>query len=398
MKTKIFTVLSATLFLLTGCTSYDDSELKDRVTRLETEVTSLAAQIAQINTSITGLQTLVGAMSAGDYITSISEIKEGDKVIGYTIEFAKAEPITIYNGQDGSTPVIGVTKGEDGIYYWTVNGELLYDTDDKPVPATGATPSIRINDGKWQISLDNGKTWNDITVTGTSGPLFQSVEVSDDFVTFTLSDGTVFKIAKLNDFALSFSQSEYFFDPAAECIVSYRIKGGDSGTKVAAFPQGGINAQLKPLTDTTGTISVSFRDETSASGYLIVLASNGRGQKDYELLSFEGLVFNVTALDIAFEAAGGTQTVEVSSNVEYRIVLSSGASEWLAVTQEESGFSSRISVTASENKFKRVNTATISFEDQYGNVIRTISVAQAAAEYTAGGGLEDIPVNPAFAR
>ena len=49
-------------------------------------------------------------------------------MVGYTIKFAKSNPIVIYNGKDGAdgnTPVISVKKDTDGIYYWTLDGEFI---------------------------------------------------------------------------------------------------------------------------------------------------------------------------------------------------------------------------------------------------------------------------------
>ena len=62
------------------------------------------------------------------------------------IEFAKIDPIHIYHGkagadgargEDGYTPLIGVKKDKDGIYYWTLDGSWLVDNDGNKVRAQG---------------------------------------------------------------------------------------------------------------------------------------------------------------------------------------------------------------------------------------------------------------------
>lgn len=88
-----------------------------------------------MNGNISSLQKLVQALQDNNSITKVTPIKEGEKVIGYTISFTKGEPITIYHGEkgeqgdkgdDGTTPVI--TVDQDGeTYYWKVNGEWLTD-------------------------------------------------------------------------------------------------------------------------------------------------------------------------------------------------------------------------------------------------------------------------------
>ena len=85
----------------------------------------------ETNTNLSALQTIVTALQNNDYITSVDPLTENGKVVGYTIKFAKSNPIVIYNGKDGAdgvdgnTPVIGVKKDTDGIYYWTLGGEFI---------------------------------------------------------------------------------------------------------------------------------------------------------------------------------------------------------------------------------------------------------------------------------
>ena len=85
----------------------------------------------ETNTNLSALQTIVTALQNNDYITSVDPLTENGKVVGYTIKFAKSNPIVIYNGKDGTdgvdgnTPVIGVKKDGDGIYYWTLDGEFI---------------------------------------------------------------------------------------------------------------------------------------------------------------------------------------------------------------------------------------------------------------------------------
>ena len=48
------------------------------------------------------MQTIVTALQNNDYITSVDPLTENGKVVGYTIKFAKSNPIVIYNGKDGT--------------------------------------------------------------------------------------------------------------------------------------------------------------------------------------------------------------------------------------------------------------------------------------------------------
>ena len=107
-----------------------------------------------MNTNISSLQVIVDVLQNNEYITDVMPVERGGEIIGYTISFSKSQSITIYHGEegedgkdgddgqdgsDGSTPVIGVKMGSDGRYYWTLNGEWMYDDDGNMIPATGAT-------------------------------------------------------------------------------------------------------------------------------------------------------------------------------------------------------------------------------------------------------------------
>ena len=91
----------------------------------------------ETNNNIAALQTL---LTTNDMITSVTPVKVGDEVTGYTISFLYSDPITIYNGtqgEAGDTPQIGLTQDEAGDWYWTLNGELMTDADGNPIRANG---------------------------------------------------------------------------------------------------------------------------------------------------------------------------------------------------------------------------------------------------------------------
>ena len=216
---KIFLYIAITLGLL-SC-NHKDSLWQEVVEDLDERVETLEMLCAEMNTNITSLQTIVDVLQSNDFITSIVEIKKDGKVVGYTITFGKHDPITIYHGQDGkdgqngtngkdgadgqdgqngadgkdgSTPVIGVAQDTDGVYYWTLNGEWLLDNNGNKLPVSGEdgkdgangadgkdgqdgadgkdgiTPLLKIENGYWYISYDNGATWTESgKATGDNG-------------------------------------------------------------------------------------------------------------------------------------------------------------------------------------------------------------------------------------
>lgn len=239
MKKAIFYFIVATMLLSVSCSKgYDDSALVGRVDNLENRVAKLEDLCMQMNTNISSLQAIVAAVQKNDYITGVAPITIDGNTVGYTITFAKSQPITIYHGEDGEdgkngvdgkdgvngidgsdghTPIVGVKQDEDGIYYWTLDGDWLYDSDGNKIKAQGIdgkdgengidgedgengtdgkdgiSPQLKIENGYWYISYDNGSTWTQYgKAAGEDGDsFFESIDTSDsEYVVFTLSDGT----------------------------------------------------------------------------------------------------------------------------------------------------------------------------------------------------------------
>lgn len=249
---KLFTLALVALFAV-SCNNNDEYDMLNslwrNVTQNEARIDDLEKWCSQANTNITSLQTIVNVIENNDVVTSVTPIMENGVEIGYTITFADHDPITIYhgkdgkdgangadgaNGQDGASPIVGVAKDTDGVYYWTLNGEWLLDADGNKLRVSGqdgaagadgrdgqkgqdgadgqdgVTPQLKIEADYWWISYDNGNTWTqlgkakgdkgDTGATGADGQdgdsMFQSVTQDAANVYFTLADGTVITIAK----------------------------------------------------------------------------------------------------------------------------------------------------------------------------------------------------------
>ncbi len=248
MKKIKFFMLLVVVVLFTAC----HDKIWDSIEDLDSRVTKLEELCKEMNTNISALQTIVSVIQENDFITGIVPIEKGGEVIGYTITFGKHEPITIYNGEDGkdgqngsaTAPIIGVAKDTDGVYYWTLNGEWLLDDEGNKLPVSGkngndgvdgenggnnssgqngqdakpgvdgkdgVTPQLKIENGYWYVSYDNGATWTELgKAVGEDGEkgdkgdkgdagekgdkgdsMFTSVTYDDNNVYFTLTDGSV---------------------------------------------------------------------------------------------------------------------------------------------------------------------------------------------------------------
>lgn len=259
----------------------------------------------ETNTNLSALQTIVTALQNNDYITSVDPLTENGKVVGYTIKFAKSNPIVIYNGKDGAdgvdgnTPVIGVKKDTDDIYYWTLDGEFIV-VDGQKIKAQGTdgnngtdgsdgvTPKLEIREGYWWISYDNGTNWTQLgKATGEDGKDADSIKITQDEnnVYFELADGTVITISKTGQSTPNIIE---FKDPYVKTIC------------VAAW-------------DTDGDSELSYVEATA----ITTLGTKFKGNTLIE--SFEELKYftHLTSIDDdTFNACTALTSIQIPASVE----------------------------------------------------------------------------------
>lgn len=289
---------------------------------LEDRLAKLEEQCKQINANINSLQTIVSALENANQITSVSELVENGKKVGYKIEFTKSDPIYIYHGQDGAdgsdgkdgyVPQIGVEKDKDGIYYWTLDGSWLTDKDGNKIKAVGLdgkdgqdgedgkdgadgsdgsngsngsngrdgiTPKLQINsNGYWEVSYDNGKTWVEVgpATGGTAECPIEKVEIKDKYVFFTLSTGEEFKVPLFNGITITFDETTIGMEADSKVDLTYKLTGSDD-VKVSAIGEGvrtSVNQATKTLTITT--------DANFEGGKVLVHATDGNNVATVEL-------------------------------------------------------------------------------------------------------------------
>ena len=259
----------------------------------------------ETNTNLSALQTIVTALQNNDYITSVDPLTENGKVVGYTIKFAKSNPIVIYNGKDGTdgvdgnTPVIGVKKDGDGIYYWTLDGEFIV-VDGQKIKAQGTdgnngadgsdgvTPKLEIREGYWWISYDNGTNWTQLgKATGEDGKDADSIKITQDEnnVYFELADGTVITISKT---------------------------GQSVDPNIIQFADENVKKLCVGMWDTNGDLELSYDEAATVTSLGTTFTGNSEIQIFNELKHFTGL----TVLDDAFSGCSNLWKVTIPVNVE----------------------------------------------------------------------------------
>lgn len=332
MKTKALWAVLALMMVLFGCAK--DQELYDKVDSLGERVTALEEAVKELNDiTIPGMQSIVAAIQGNIYVTSVTPTADG-----YTITFSNQTTAVIRNGVDGDkgekgdTPNVGVTE-IDGQFYWAVDGKPLVDSEGKNIPVYQALPQLRINDGKWQISYDEGATWTDVEVLGNPGGSTISIEDGDTTVTFYIN-GEAYEIQKETPFYLVFeSRKDLGVPQGDEYMFEYTVSGVTEGDELEVDILNcteGWKARVVtlPKGDTPGYIGVT--NEGNTTGKVFVYAANGRGKTDIKSLVFEEGVLKAEADVKAVVAAGGEVTISVTTNMDYELYVDK-RQEWISV-------------------------------------------------------------------
>ena len=269
---------------------YDDSDIKDDIEDLQDRVSDLEDLVSDLQDDIASLQTLVSAVEGNDWITSVTSFDDGTNT-GWIITFNSYGTITIYNGVDGTdgyTPTISVTL-VDGVYYWTIDGEIATDSNGDPIPASptdgsaGVTPQLKIgDDGAWYYSVDGGTTWTYLAdadwgsdASGTYSSLFSSIEYDDEYVYFYLSDGTTFTVARDVEFGITLGSTSVSLGSGESVTVLYVVTGADDDTVVKVYAQNDYTASVTESSTSSGTITIAAPSSGATDTEVWVFLSDG---------------------------------------------------------------------------------------------------------------------------
>lgn len=423
-------LLSAlTLLAVVACSKFDDSEIWSELKEHEERIVKLETLCNQMNTNIISLQTIIIALQNNDYVTNIAPIKEGNKEIGYTITFAKSGSITIYHGKDGEngkdgqngkdgidgkdgkdgyTPKISVKQHTDGKYYWTLDGTWLLDDNGNMIPATGEdgkdgkdgkdgiTPLLKIEDGYWYLSYDNGYTWQYLCkAVGEDGDsFFENVSYDDTTVTLTLKDGTTIDIPKHIEPSLDIifeSTDDIFCEPGSSITIEFKIEGGEI-SQIYTIGENGWTGEVEINNkEDYGKVTV-YAPETSSSGKIVIFATDSYGHLIIKALTFTDKLLEIPSLTFNVSKSGGYIEVGVSTNLEYIIEIASDAASWVSHVSTRAVRNDKISFYVSENKNTLGRTAEIKIKASNNTIEKTIVIYQEGDRYySTGSGTEYDP-------
>ena len=396
---KFFTAVIIA-FAAISCAKYDDTELRGEINNLKAQVDALDAQLQKVNANVNALQTIVNALDNNEYITAIEDVKdEQGNVIGYTITFAQAGRKTIYNGTDAQSPSIQVAKHPElGVYCWQLNGEWLL-AEGQPVPVTGATPQLKLENGTWKISYD-GKTWENVAVTGEDVTVvcqFESVSVDEEnnSVTFVTASGETFTLPLGARFAIQFSAETVNVQEGETVDVPYTILGADEGTEVYLIAYGAWSVKLQKIDYKSGVLKVSAPVAADNEAILIG-ASNHKGQSDLRALYLTSKTLKIGNVEPELVSSeGGNVTIQVTTNIDYTVSISA---DWLTYVDTKALRTETITFSAASNPTSQIRTAQVQLLDVEGNAVQTFTVAQDknVGEFSLNWAYSDASVTPSF--
>ena len=435
-----FCALVALLFASYACT-YDDTEVRQDIENLKDRVTALEKLCKEMNANIDAMAAILEALETHDYITSVTPITKDGETVGYTITFANGEPITIYHGEDGKngvdgedgyTPVIGVAQDSDGIYYWTLDGEWLLDDAGNKIKAVGIdgkdgadgedgkdgengadgtdgkdgvdgiTPQLKIENEYWYISYDNGATWIQLgKATGEDGKdgangsdgadgkdgdsFFQSVTQDEQYVYFTLADGTQITLPKGAMLSISFDASDLVvMAPNSTREIGYTVQSVTESVTVEVTSSSDLRAKVVPASadGKSGNIVVTSSGVVDEYSKVIVFVSNGE-KVIMKSIGFEQAGITISnGAEQTIGAEGGSVNLNFASNIDWKVAIPAEAQSWVQVAPQRSAMTEySVALSVAPNTNLGTRSATVQVMTKDGTLAVDYTITQSAFEY-----------------
>lgn len=245
LKTLAMVAVVGFATLTVSC--YDDAELRDSIAKNEQSITDLTARVEALEIKLGNEVTALKALIESE-VASLEEAIEAveDKIVvadcqqgadgTWVLTLTSGEEVTIYPEakQNGLTVV-----EENGVYFWAevVDGVVTKLVDDNgnayavhhatvipeiEIPECHAEPQVRTNaDGFTEVSFDGGLTWHQMG--GGDTGLFQSVNVTENSLTFVLNGGEEFTVTLPEEFQFDVPGNKVFMSAAETLDVKMKL-------------------------------------------------------------------------------------------------------------------------------------------------------------------------------
>ena len=346
MKKLLYIIIA--VISVHSCSRYDDTWIIDELAEYESTLSRIEASCQTINQNIIALEDILTALQKNDFIKSVTAINENGKIKGYEFIFRDKGTVRLFFGEDGADganganaqnpPLISVKQDSDGKWYWTIDDKWCTDNAGNKVPAISnddVTPTIKIEDGYWLLSIDNGQTWEILSIAkGADGDLmFSDVSFDESFFYLTLRDNSVIRIPKASDLSFELGKITSKIEPESTYTIDYQISGGTGKVEISCVGEHGWSAEIIPATDKEGKINIRSPKNLSA-GKIIFLVSDD----DVSLMKaliFEGDRPEAHLLASKYDyyeldGTGGYIDVIITTDQEYEIIIPEISKSWIS--------------------------------------------------------------------
>lgn len=274
------------------------------------------------------------------------------------------------DGVDGSTPVVGVKKDSDGIYYWTINGEWLLGENDEKIKAVGI-------DG-----VSGGQ--------GDAACYFSNVEETEDgYVLFTLANGTQIKVPtwelfySQNSFSIVFENTDFILGEVEEINIPFTLAGAIDASEIDAivlsrYDEQSVNIEMSD--DTKGILHINTGWYNDFD--ILVIASNN-GRTTHKLITIRQGELSV--YDYAeVSGLGGTIEIPVTTNYDYEVVVPNEYASWIHFVDVETRAELRdesivLSISQNTEDYDRYGEVELR-DKQFGSLLARIYIYQMPLE------------------
>ena len=321
-------------------------------------------ELDETHAKLEALQELVGVVNWDMHVLDliIRELDDSHTILpesfhqtedGYEVSFRDGKKIVIPFGKDGVDGRMFVPVGvqaDDGLYYWTLDGEWMLDADGNKIRAgatDGFVPQFKVENGSWWISTDGGANFTELASCDDMDGfgVFRDVrQTTSGKVILTLWDGETIELWSQYPFRMSFEgpvRDTLLIAPGELLPVPYKVvlEGDtDQPVIVTSGTDGVYLSSLEPVDDTTGVVKVQAPAEY-ADGYILLSASCG-GYSALKMITFRPREVSPAESFITVRLGSGSDATAIpySANFEYTVTVDPAQGAWLeAVADPETG-------------------------------------------------------------
>ena len=223
---------------------------------------------------------------------------------------------------------------------------------------------------------DNGLSWQQLSkATGEDGQdgangnngqdgdaFFQCVTQDEQFVYFTLADGTVITLPKGASLDIAFAESDLVvMSPNSARTIRYTVQSVTEIVTVEVTSSSDIRAKVvaDDVTGKSGLIEVKSGAIIDEYSKVIVFVSNG------EKVVMRSISFEQAGLEIAdgasqsISAEGGNVSLNFLTNTEWELLIPAEAQSWIQIAPQTRMTAHSETLVVSENTTQTIRSASI---------------------------------------